>query len=166
MLSPPLAEVSLSRSSSHLSFYLAADPSTATLRSTAHRSSTAYRGRDDHRILSLSLPLSLGYCGFVFCFFFLSLNGRSLLGFVLINFCCLFLFLKMLAGCSTKCLNRIMLGFVVVIIFCCLFLVLKDARQVFDKMSEPNCAWFCGCDNFLLSFFGSRRCSTGVRQNV
>jgi hypothetical protein len=59
----------------------------------------------------------------------------------------------MLAGCSTKCLNQIVLGFVVVIIFCCLFLFLEDARLVFDKMSEPNCAWFCGCDNFLLSFF-------------
>jgi len=34
----------------------------------------------------------------------------------------------MLAGCLTKCMNRIVLGFVVVIIFCCcccLFLFLK-----------------------------------------
>jgi hypothetical protein len=134
MLSPPLAEVSLSRSSSHLSFYLAADPSTATLRSTAHRSSTAYRGRDDHRILSLSLSLSrlLWVC----FLFFLSLSQRPVTAWF--------------------CFDKFLLS----------FFVLEDACRVFDKMSEPNYAWFCGCDNFLLSFFGSQRCSTGVRQNV
>jgi hypothetical protein len=101
---------------SQLPFSLVANPSTATHRSTAHRSSTADQ---EHRPLyslstaSLSLSLSLSsrsatldFC----CVFSLSLNGRSLLGFVVIIFCC----------------------------FCCLFLVLEDARRVFDKMSETN----------------------------
>jgi len=74
--------------------------------------------------ISLSLSLStVGHCWLLLCFFSLSMAGHSL-GFVLLNFCC----------------------------FCCLFLVLEDAGRVFDKMSEPNCAWF-GCDNLLLSFF-------------
>jgi hypothetical protein len=115
---------------SHLSFYLVADPPTG---STAHCSSSAEPTTVFSLSLSLSLSLStVGYCGFLLCFF--SLSQRPVTAwFCFDNFflfaLSFFWFLMMLVGCSTKCLNRIVLGFVVVTIFffffCLFFLFLS-----------------------------------------